>query len=175
MVLSTLTSILCPWLFTIVQGPTLGPAVREFHWVSGFKDRHWLGNRYKDLLNSLTGRKVSMLRAGIFTPNCLFLGRISVAEDQPKTSLVTSRLSSYWKRDLWSQLKTKMNCVSREPWFAPKPLSTKTLSIKIFLEDVECRVILPTNCIKKPGSWRTVRFTRNSENARSSWSPRIPD
>ena len=44
-----------------------------------------------------------------------------------------------------------MNCVSREPWFAPKPLSTKTLSIKIFLEDVECRVILPTNCIKKPG------------------------
>ena len=40
------------------------------------------------------------------------------------------------------------------PWFPLKPLSTKTLSIKIFLKDEDCRVILPTNCIKKLGILR---------------------
>ena len=47
-----------------------------------------------------------------------------------------------------------MNCVSPVPWFPPKPLWTKTLSMKIFLKDKDCRVILPTNCIKKLGFLR---------------------
>ena len=47
-----------------------------------------------------------------------------------------------------------MTCVFPEPWFLPKPLWTKTLSIKRFLKDKDCRVILRTNCIKKPGFLR---------------------
>ena len=92
-----------------------------------------------------------MLQAANFSQNCLFLRPSNGAEDRPETSQATSRLSSCSINDPWLPLRTKMNFVSPEPWCPPKPLWTKTQSIKIFLKAADCKVILPTNCIKKPG------------------------
>ena len=68
------------------------PRVPLSEWIQGSPlTRQWL-ERLAKQLNSAESFDAA---SGDFYAELSFLGRISVAEDQPKTSLVTSRLSSY--------------------------------------------------------------------------------